>query len=71
MFEVADASSEFAPEVNRSLVEQSTIHVIANDYLEVKLTNAGADPRDSFLKAKSGEPDSFVFNQHGQVPLWH
>lgn len=69
VFEVAEASSEFAAEVNRSLVEESTIYVIANDYLEVKLTNAGAAIQEiRFLKAKRGEPDSFIFNQHGQVP---
>ena len=69
VFEVAEASSEFATEVNRSLVEESTIYVIANDYLEVKLTNAGAAIQEiRFLKAKRGEPDSFIFNQHGQVP---
>ena len=69
VFEVAEASSEFTAEVNRSLVEESTIYVIANDYLEVKLTNAGAAIQEiRFLKAKRGEPDSFIFNQHGQVP---
>ena len=69
VFEVAEANSEFADEVNRSLVEESSIYVIANDYLEVKLTNAGAAIQEiRFLKAKRGEPDSFVFNQHGQVP---
>ena len=69
VFEVAEASSEFAAEVNRSLVEESTIYIIANDYLEVKLTNAGAAIQEiRFLKAKRGEPDSFIFNQHGQVP---
>ena len=69
VFEVADASSEFAAEVNHLLVEESTIYVIANDYLEVKLTNAGAAIQEiRFLKAKRGEPDSFIFNQHGQVP---
>ena len=69
VFEVAEANSEFETEVNRSLVEESTIYVIANDYLEVKLTNAGAAIQEiRFLKAKRGEPDSFIFNQHGQVP---
>ena len=69
VFEVAEAGSEFAAEVNLSLAKESTIYVIANDYLEVKLTNAGAAIQEiRFLKAKRGEPDSFIFNQHGQVP---
>ena len=69
VFEVAEAGSEFAAEVNLSLTKESTIYVIANDYLEVKVTNAGAAIQEiRFLKAKRGEPDSFIFNQHGQVP---
>ena len=63
VFEVAEASSEFANEVNRSLVEESTIYIIANDFLEVKLTNAGAAIQEiHFLKAKRGEPDSFILS---------
>ena len=69
VFEVAEANSEFADDVNRLLVEEATIYTITNDFLEVKLTNAGAAIQEiRFLKAKRGEPDSFIFNQHGQVP---
>ena len=70
VFEVAEASNEFATEVNRSLVEESTIYVIANDYLEVKLTNAGAAIQEiRFLKAKRGEPDSFILISMGRCLL--
>ena len=42
MIEVVEENSEFADEVNTSLGKESSIYVIANDYLELKLTNLGA-----------------------------
>ena len=69
MIEVVEENSEFADEVNTSLGKESSIYVIANDYLELKLTNLGAAIQEiRFLKAKRGNPDTFVFNQNGQVP---
>ena len=69
VIEVAEENSEFADEVNTSLAKESSIYVIANDYLELKLTNSGAAIQEiRFLKAKRGNPDTFIFNQNGQVP---
>ena len=69
VFEVADADSGFSDEMGSAVQEASTTFSISNEFIEVKLTNAGAAIQEiRFLKAKRGEPDSFVFNQHGQVP---
>lgn len=69
VFEVADTNKELANELDSEVLKESTIYSISNEYLEVKLTDAGAAIEEiSFLKAKRGELDSFVFNKHGQVP---
>lgn len=69
VFEVADANAQLAGERDSAILEESTVYTISNEYLEVKLTDAGAAIQEiSFLKAKRGERDSFVFNEHGQVP---
>jgi len=69
VFEVAEADSGFSDEMGSAVQEASTTFSITNEFIEVKLTNAGAAIQEiRFLKAKRGEPDSFVFNQHGQVP---
>ena len=69
VFEVAETDEGLVDEVDSALVKESTIYTISNDYLEVKLTNIGAAIQEvRFLKAKRGEPDSFVFNKNGQLP---
>lgn len=69
VFEVADTNKELANELDSEVLKESTVYSISNEYLEVKLTDAGAAIEEiSFLKAKRGELDSFVFNKHGQVP---
>ena len=65
VFEVAETDEGLVDEVDSALVKESTICTISNDYLEVKLTNIGAAIQEvRFLKAKRGEPDSFVFNKN-------
>ena len=68
VFEVADTNNVVANELDSEILKESRVYSIANEYLEVKLTDAGAAIQEiNFLKAKRGELDSFVFNKHGQV----
>ena len=68
VFEVADTNNVVPNELDSEILKESRVYSIANEYLEVKLTDAGAAIQEiNFLKAKRGELDSFVFNKHGQV----